>query len=299
MRHLTLCPRGIYGTTTRWHLHCDTLMYTTHFIANRSLQTAYHDLGSRAPILFVHGFTGSKLDFLNQLAWFSESHRVIAYDQRGHGESTNLGPYTLDELADDLVSFLDALKIPTCHILGHSMGGMVVMRALLSHPERFRSLVLMDTAPHGVTLFDDATRERLVDMVTKNGCQSLIEGMRGQPQPPSIQRGIDFLGKNEHWRRIKVKLQQMDPRAFSHLGKELAHQTDLSAQLTNITVPTTVIVGAHDKLFLKPSRLMANTIEDAKLHVIDNAAHSPQYEHPEAWRAAVDRHLLRTDEQVR
>ncbi len=270
-------------------------MYTTHFIANKNLQTAYHDLGSRTPIVFVHGFTGSKLDFLNQLAWFSETHRVIAYDQRGHGESTNQGPYTLDELADDLISFLDALEIPTCHILGHSMGGMVVLRAMLAHPERFRSLILMDTAPHGIKLFDETIRQRLVDMVTEGGCQSLTIGMRDQPQPPSVQRGVDFLGENEHWRRITVKLEQMDPEAFAHLGDELADQTDLTPQLENIAVPTTVIVGVDDKPFLGPSRLMADAIDDAELRVIEKAAHSPQYEHPEEWRAAVDAHLLRAE----
>ena len=268
-------------------------MYTSHFVQNGDVQTAYYDVGTGTPLLFVHGFTGSKLDFLNQLAWFSESHRVIAFDHRGHGESSNIDPYSLDVLAKDLLQFLDALEISTCHVLGHSMGGMVVLRAILAAPECFRSLILMDTAPHAIDLFSQEIRERLVDMVRAEGCATLVSGMQGQPQPASIKRGIDFLGEHEHWRRIRVKLEQMDPEAFAELGAELAAQEDLSSQLDQITVPTSVIVGEDDQPFIAPSRAMASAIADARLDVIDKAAHSPQYENPEAWRGAVDAHLMR------
>ena len=268
-------------------------MYTTHFVTNANLQTAYYDIGKGEPLLLVHGFTGSKLDFLSQLAWFSEHSRLIAYDQRGHGESTNRGPYSLPQLATDLVSLLDTLEIPTCHILGHSLGGMVVLRAILAHPDRFKSLLLMDTAPGAMDLFDEKTRDRLNNMVTKDGCQALVASMQGQPQPSSVQRGIDFLGEHEHWRRIRVKLEQMDPKAFTDLGEELANQAEVTAALNQISVPTTVIVGADDTPFLNPSRVMTERIMDAELVVIDHAAHSPHYENPEDWRAAVDAHLTR------
>lgn len=273
-------------------------MYSTHFVTHGDIETAYHDLGARTPFVLVHGFTGSKLDFTSQLAWFSEANRVIAYDQRGHGQSTHQAPYSLAGLADDLISFLDAMDIATCHILGHSMGGMVVLRAILAHPERFRSLVLMDTAPHGVRLFDDATRTRLVEMVAQDGCQVLFEGMQGRRQPTSVQRGIDFLGAQEHWRRIRVKLEQMDPQAFAELGEVLEHQNDLTSKLVNIDVPATVIVGEDDKPFQTPAQTLAANIPQAHLAIIEGAAHSPQYENPAAWRAAIDRHLIRAENRL-
>ena len=74
---------------------------------------------------------------------------------------------------------------------------------------------------------------------------------------------------------------------------ELANQAGVVESLNQISVPTSVIVGEDDKPFIEPSRLMASAIDDARLDVIDKAAHSPQYENPEAWRAAVDAHLAR------
>lgn len=269
-------------------------MRNSRFVTHADIQTAYDDLGAGSPMLLVHGLTGSKLDFASQLAWFSGHHRVIAYDQRGHGETSHRAPYSLAQLASDLISFLDAMDLPSCHILGHSMGGMVVLRAVLTHPERFRSLILMDTAPHGVHLFNDAIRKRLVDRVLQDGCEVLFNGMQTGEQPPSVQRSIDFLGAHEHWRRIRVKLEQMDPLAFAELGGELGSQNDLTSELSNIHIPTTVIVGQSDEPFLKPSQTLAAQIPEAQLQVIDKAAHSPQYENPVAWRAVIEQHLART-----
>lgn len=268
-------------------------MQTTHFIANGGIQTAYNDEGTGDPFLLVHGFTGSKLDFSNALPWFAETHRVLAYDQRGHGESSNLGPYSLYSLASDLLSFLDQLEIEQCHILGHSLGGMVTMQAMISQPKRFSSAILMDTAPYPVGLFDEPTRARLNAMVEEHGCEGLVAGMRGQPQPPAVQRGIDYLGEQEHWRRIRTKLEQMDTAAFVELGAVLADHPPVLAALSHLDIPTTIIVGADDKPFLKPSREMADSLANAQLEIIEDAAHSPQYENHAVWRDVVEAHLAR------
>lgn len=275
-------------------------MLTTNFVTNdpisedrlqTGLQTAYYDIGSGEPFVLVHGFTGSKLDFADQLTWFANTHRVLAYDQRGHGESSNTGPYTLYGLVADLIGFLDAARIDRCHILGHSMGGMVVLRALLAYPERFRSALLMDTAPYGLRLFDAKVRAQLNAMVSNDGCGALLAGMQGQPQSAAIQRGIDYLGEREHWRRIRVKLEQMDPLAFVELGSALSDQPSVLSNLSNLSLPTTIIVGEHDEPFLKPSRDMAKAIPHSNLVHIPDAGHCPQYENAEAWQTALEAHL--------
>ena len=96
--------------------------------------------------------------------WFTDRHRVLAPDQRGHGESSNFGhadAYSFDILVEDLAGFLDALDVQRCHLLGHSMGGMVAMRFALRYPERLTSLILMDTAAEPLTIFPQALREQL------------------------------------------------------------------------------------------------------------------------------------------
>ena len=268
-------------------------LHVSHFVRNGELQTAYNDVGGgdNTPFVLVHGFTGSKLDFANQISWFSDDRRVISFDQRGHGETTNSGPYDLYTLAGDLLRFLDAVEIAECHILGHSLGGMVVMRALLSAPDRIRSAILMDTAPAALNLIPAKIRAQLNTLVEQGGCAALLDGMRGQPQNASVQRGISYLGEQEHWRRIHTKLEQMDPQAFVELGNVLADHPAVTRQLSSLTMPTTIIVGADDSPFLQPSREMAKQLPQSQLQIVPNAGHSPQYENHLAWRDAIEAHL--------
>ncbi len=269
-------------------------MHTTHFLNNASIQTAYHDLGEGKPLVLIHGFTGSKLDFTDQLECFSDLSRVIAFDQRGHGESSNQGPYEEAQFVDDLINFLDRLEIPSCDLLGHSFGGMVAMRAVLDHPERFSSLILMDTCANPMELIPAKAREGLNNLVAEKGCEVLIESMRGGQTSPAAQRGIDFLGASEHWRRIAVKLSQMDPDAFRDIGDYFGARPDLLQTLKALSCPTTIIVGAADKPFMEASREMAAAIPHSVLQIIEDAGHSPQYENAPAWREAVVKHLLRS-----
>jgi pimeloyl-ACP methyl ester carboxylesterase len=273
-------------------------LHISHFVANGAVQTAYWAVGdeqSNAPLVLVHGFTGSKLDFQDQLAWFGQTRPVLAYDQRGHGETSNARPYDFYTLVNDFFGFLDALEVDNAHVLGHSMGGMVVMRAALAKPERFRSMILMDTSAGPLELFPAELRSRLNEIVVEHGCAALVDGMHGKPQTAPVRRAIDFLGEHEHWRRIRVKLEQMDPAAFQDLGELLADHPSVLSSLGKLTTPTTIIVGAEDEPFIEPSRDLADALPNARLATIRDAGHSPQYENAAIWREALDSHLANTD----
>lgn len=272
-------------------------MHVTHFVSNSGIQTAYHDLSqheeTRPPFVLVHGFTGSKLDFADQLEWFSDRARVIAYDQRGHGESSNHGPYEEQRFVADLIGLLDCMELPSIDLLGHSFGGMIAMRAALDHPDRIRSLILMDTSAGPLQMFPEGVRQRLNTLVAEQGCEAMLETMRGSKPTAPAKRGIDFLGESEHWRRIEAKLSQMDCDAFRDIGEYFGERENLLGRLEQLTGPVTVIVGAEDQGFLEPSRAMAAAIPNSTLDVIPEAAHSPQYENPTRWRDAVRGHLER------
>lgn len=272
-------------------------MHVTHFVSNAGIQAAYHDLDqhgeTRPPFVLVHGFTGSKLDFADQLDWFTDLARVIAYDQRGHGESSNHGPYEERRFVADLISLVDRLELPSIDLLGHSFGGMIAMRAALDHPDRIRSLILMDTSAGPLQMFPEGVRQRLNALVADQGCEAMLEAMRSSEPTAPAKLGIDFLGESEHWRRIEAKLRQMDSDAFRDIGEYFGKRENLLGRLEQLTCPVTIIVGAEDQGFLAPSRAMAAAIPNSTLEVIPEAGHSPQYENPTRWRDAVRSHLER------
>lgn len=259
-----------------------------------------HGKGGR-PFVLVHGFTGSRDDWKEVLPQLAKHGRTLALDQRGHGGSSNPGDpagYTLDQLARDLAGFLDAVGVPRCDLLGHSMGGAVALRFVLEHPERVASLVLMDTAASPIATGARRFFEEGARIAREQGMGALYDvsrkaAERDPNRPPSVERCIERMTPELHWARIEAKLLAMDPVAFGALGAELSGSAGVADRLGEIRCPTTVLVGSEDTAFRHPSDALARGIPGARQVVIANAAHCPQLENTEAWLAAVEAHLTR------
>jgi pimeloyl-ACP methyl ester carboxylesterase len=240
------------------------------------------------PLLLVHGFTGSSLDFAEVMPALATKRRVIAFDHRGHGDSPNTGDlatYTIDQLVADMETFVDAEGLTSFHLLGHSMGGVVVQRYVLAHPERVRSLILMDTMPAPSLAIPKGWVESVVARGRAEGmgaiAQTMAELARNQVPPP----------REEIIANTKVKLEQMDPEAFGGLADCLTTFESMVDRLGGITCPTTIIVGANDTPFREPSATMHEAIPNSTLVVVDDAGHCPQEDQLDEWLAAVERHL--------
>jgi pimeloyl-ACP methyl ester carboxylesterase len=116
---------------------------------NGDVEIAYLDEGEGDPILLVHGFASTKNVNWVYPAWVSElrknGRRVIALDNRGHGDSTKLydpEAYHIGTMAGDVEALMDHLKIERADIMGYSMGGRMTAWLALRHPQRLRSAIL-------------------------------------------------------------------------------------------------------------------------------------------------------------
>ena len=150
-----------------------------------SVDLAYDDEGAGAPpLLLLHGYTGAASDFADVAPPLAASRRVVAYDQRGHGDSTNTGDaatYTFDQLTDDLTGFVDALDLAPFDLLGHSMGGIVAMRYVLAYPAKVRSLILMDTAAAPAGAMPKEIRDGLVKLAHDEGMPAVFAVIKRVP----------------------------------------------------------------------------------------------------------------------
>src|SRR2546427_3279997 len=103
----------------------------------------YVEAGSGDPLLLIMGFGGDHQAWAFQTPVFAQRYRVIAFDNRGAGQSDVPDvPYTTRMMAEDAIGLLDALRIERAHVLGVSMGGMIAQELALAHPQRVRSLQL-------------------------------------------------------------------------------------------------------------------------------------------------------------
>lgn len=109
----------------------------------------YYEIhGQGEPLLMIHGLGSSSRDWEMQLPEFSRHFQVITIDLRGHGNSSkSKGPYSMALFAADTGRVLRELTIPSAHILGISLGGMVAFQLALDCPELIRSLVIVNSVP--------------------------------------------------------------------------------------------------------------------------------------------------------
>ena len=116
---------------------------------NSPVEIAYLDEGEGDPIILIHGFASNKNVNWVYPTWVSElrknGRRVIALDNRGHGESTKLydpAQYSLPAMAGDVLALMDHLGIPQADIMGYSMGGRMTAWLARNEPQRLRSAIL-------------------------------------------------------------------------------------------------------------------------------------------------------------
>jgi len=122
--------------------------------------------GTGTPLLFIHGNSCDHTFLAPQIDHFAERRTVCAPDLRGHGKSDKPeGDYSFARLADDLAALMEALELPACVAVGHSMGGMVALELCARHPELVAGVACLDS-----TLLTPPGRPSRV--------RSLLEGLR-------------------------------------------------------------------------------------------------------------------------
>ncbi|MEJ3659333.1 alpha/beta fold hydrolase [Actinomycetes bacterium KLBMP 9759] len=242
-----------------------------------------------APVLLVHGYLGSVVDWGAVMPGLAADRPVVAYDHRGHGGSTAFGDaaaYTLEALSADLEAVLDEQRADRVDVVGHSMGGLLAMRLALARPDAVRSLVLMDTAADPTAPMLTSAVLAASSMLVRRHGMAPVAALVGW-LPGSSGRG----GGNALRQRQLAAMAGVDPVAFTALGRAMTRHPSLRGELGRIRCPTTVMVGARDHLLRRPARVLATGIPNARLAVIPGAGHTPQIEQPDRWLATLRNHL--------
>ncbi len=115
--------------------------------SDRSLQTHYLQLGEGPPLLILHGLFGSGTNWRSIAHRLSDCREIFLPDARNHGASEHVHCMDYPAMAQDTVNFMDQQGLAAVDVIGHSMGGKTAMHLALGHPERVRSLMIVDIAP--------------------------------------------------------------------------------------------------------------------------------------------------------
>jgi 2-hydroxy-6-oxonona-2,4-dienedioate hydrolase len=277
---LTTVPDHISMWADLWDLDHELRHIDVNGVRTRVLQA-----GNGPDLVLLHGTGGHLEAYSRDIAGLAEHFRVTAYDMVGHGWSDLPDrPYTIDVLADHLLGVVTALGLEHPHLSGESLGGWVVAWAAAHHPDRFGRLVL--NTPGNI-----ANKPEVMARMR----DSTLAAVQN-PDDATVRRRVEFLF--HHKEMVTDELVNVRRTIYSRPGYERAIRNTLVLQdqeirkdfawsrnwVERVVAPTLLLWTDNDPTGgLDEAELLLDWLPDARLHVIENAGHWPQWEKPEEF----------------
>lgn len=253
---------------------------------------AYVDVGEGPPVVLVHGLLGSHLSWGPQIDLLAEGHRVIAPDLFGHGESDKpRGDYSLSSHAATVRDLMDHVEVPSSALVGHSLGGGIIMQSAYLFPQRAERLCLVSSGglgPEVSTYLKAATLPGselvlpiLASDLVRHNTETVLGwlGRLGLPVQPSR-------SAVETWRSLGTVADKASRQAFLASTRAvvgLRGQT-VSAQQhfpRFSTLPTMLVWGGKDAVI--PAHHAENVqaeVPASRVEIFPDAGHFPHLDEP-------------------
>jgi 3-oxoadipate enol-lactonase len=236
-----------------------------------------------APPVVLHHPIATNLSVWDELAAALEPrYRVIRFDARGHGQSeAPKGAYSFETLAQDVIGLMDHLGVAKARFLGLSMGGMVGQYLGFLYPGRFHSLCLVSTTSavpaQARTLWEERIRN-----AANHGMASIVDGSIARWIAPGTREAKPAIVG-----RLRAMVETTPPDGYigwCHAIRDL----NITSRLTEITLPTRVIVGELDPATPPAmAEVVHRAIAGSDLVVIPGVSHMLHIEAPETFHAHV------------
>jgi 2-succinyl-6-hydroxy-2,4-cyclohexadiene-1-carboxylate synthase len=233
------------------------------------------------PVLWLHGFLGSCLDFEPVMLALSQRFYCVGIDLPGHGKTRVLGDescYGMGAIALSLIQVLDRLNLSPCHLLGYSMGGRVALYLAIHYPQYFRSVILESASPGLATAAERRDRltqdHAIAHRLQTDTLETFLHHWYHQPL-------FDSLRHHPSYEAMLQRRRHNDPtelgRSLHQLG--LGKQPSLWSKLQDLSLPTQLIVGEQDQKFVQIGWRMA-AAANVKLSIIKQCGHCIHQEDP-------------------
>jgi pimeloyl-ACP methyl ester carboxylesterase len=244
------------------------------FLARGTVKLYYEVHGDKGPVLILtHGFSATSAMWRGQIEAFSQDHRLVIWDMRGHGQSDypdDPSAYSEQATVADIGALLDAVGAETAIVGGLSLGGYMSMAFYAAHRQRVLSLLIIDTGPG---FKKDEARDNWNKYALATASRFETEGLAAL-QSASAERATS---------------KHRSAAGIAHAARGMLTQRDATVinVLANIKVPSLVIVGARDENFLNAADYMAARIPGAEKIVIPDAGHAANIDQPAIFNKAV------------
>ena len=241
-----------------------------------SVEVAYSIVGAGPPLYMVLGIGSRKATWEALIEDLRTDFTCVSFDLRGHGESPIPPvPYSLDELVEDLEALRQRLGHERIHVVGHSLGGQIGPAYARTHPECVETIALLSTAA-GRTSEDSAKVKGVVTMMREKGVKSVLKTL--------INRWYtdEFVANRPDAVEARVKQVVDTPEEVFLSVFDIYASTEMLQWLSQLDCAYLVMTGELDT-GCSPvlNKLIADTLQNAELVVLENLKHSILIEGPE------------------
>lgn len=259
--------------------------------------------GVGAPIVLLHGFTGSAASWRGLLpALHAAGFETIAIDLLGHGQTDSPADprrYSAEAATADLVALLDALTIDRAVWLGYSMGARLALQLAIRYPDRVRALILESGSP-GVGGDDErAARvrsdEALAERIERDGIEAFVDYWQSLPLFAAQARLSAEARDGLRRQRLRNNPAGL---ANSLRGFGQGVQSFLGDRLIELTMPVCLIAGADDDKYRRLAVEMAGVMRNAEAATVAECGHTPHLEQPDEFARIVTRFLERIERET-
>jgi len=266
---------------------------TETVLAENGVSYAYRRQGKAAtrPLVLFQHFRGNLDNWDPALIdALSNDREVITFDNVGVGATSGRTPSTIAEMAQDALTFIDALELEEIDLLGFSIGGFIAQEVALTRPDLLHRLVLASTAPQGAPGMHGWVRD-IIDAVGSR--QTTGPGFLHaffRDTPTSHQAGVEYLLRFSE-RAVNRDTATGWQTRNAHYDAVLnwgVPNTALLERLTAIGIPVFVANGDSDRMILpRYSHLLAGLIGDAEIKIYPDSAHGFLFQHHDEFAADV------------
>ena len=258
------------------------------------LALAYRSIGSGPPVLCIQGVGVAGEGWRPQIAALAQRHRVLTFDNRGVGATPRgAGPLSIERMAADAAAILDAEGIDRCHVVGHSMGGLIALALALGAKPRVLTLSLLCTFADGAGPTRPTLRMIALGLPTRIGTRrSRRLAMQRLLFPDAYLRQVDRAALAEELNALFGRDLGEAPAIVSEQLKVMGRYDATSRLSTLAGVPTLVVSGRHDPI-APPAygRAIAAGIPGARYVEFEDASHALTIQQPDRVNTLLLQHL--------
>ena len=262
----------------------------SEYIEVNGIKICYEIQGVGDPVVLVHGFGSKKETWIGQFGLLSEKFKVIRFDNRGAGKSDRPNePFTMDMFVEDIKGLMDALAIDKAHIIGWSLGGMIVQHFLLKYPERVNKAVLLLTnyKGQGIDLYKQSRHEGL-DVLLDDPEKAFWDSAP-MNYHHSFKKKLREDSKKKFYGLWSVedliKESAINPATHDDINNQASalKQHNTLDRLHEVHLETLMVAASHDRLCPKSTMQEMNMrMPNSTLKTIDKAGHqAPNSKAPE------------------